>query len=666
MNKKFLFPVLLTGLVLSSCGGDDPTPTPPEPPTPEVISFPVDEVEFYLSSRGVQTGSYTIPGTICELTGVLSIDIDEEDEYPHIKVTLEAISNYQAIYNQLDELHYDLSGDIFVDPNEVIAFEIWNSVENYYTYINVYAYSDLIEVPPEEEEGENKELSFPLQDAGYIAKETNLDGKSYTFNDFTFAFAKNGSNTPISEKSNYVALYTSNTLTISSKYEMKKVEFTNQDSAKNGNLSVDGVELTKSSSLTTWTGEAKSITFTALSQYRFSNIKIYYFEHEEPVIEGVKTIKEVLDFAETITYTPTNGWYLTNNTVTIKVKAIDAIDSVTTSGLDPQARGKVLCVDETGYIIVSSGVSRSNPIDFYQRVKDYIKAGTTTYVVTGKIAFLNDVVEIKVDSYQYDSSLSIDYDLDEFISSKTVNSSESFMNHCKNIGTNKNGYGVGEIVRLNGLTYFNKYRKSGSYYFLDRSGKLVPIYSLLDKDRSSMILGNTYDIIGLESIYNGRPSLRILEVMSSELEPVSYDLANAVKKDDTAYFYNVNPSKEAYKEEFYNSVTTVYKMDVYVSRYTDNDYTFNVGYHYDGVYKEYTTGNSETDAANYNSLGMSNENLDYNQTFYDYALELAKSEEGIENYKVTIYFTLALLKTVNGKEMWKANVFEDLVPQLGE
>ena len=664
MKIKNIIPVLLAGLLLSSCGGDDPIPTP-EPPTPEVIYFPVQEVKDYLASRGVESTSYTIPSTISSLSGVLSIDKEEEDEYPHLKVTLEAISNYQEIYNQLDSLHYDLTGDIFVDPNEVIAFEIWNNELDTYTYFNVYAYIDLIEVPPEEEDGENKELNFPLQDAGYIAKETNLDGKSYTFSDFTFSFSKNGSTTPISEKSNYVALYTNNTLTISSKYKMKKVEFTNQDTSKNGNLAVNEAELTKSSTLTTWTGEAKSITFTALSQYRFSNVKIYYFEHAEPVIEGVKTIAEVLEFAETIEYTPTNGWYLTNNTVTIKVKAIDAIDSVTTSGLDPQARGKVLCVDETGYIVVSSGVSKSNPIDFYQRVKDYIKEGTTTYVVTGKIAFLNGVTEVKVDSYQYDSSLDIHYDLNDFVTSN-VTSSDSFMKHCKNIVTNKNGYGVGEIIRLNGLTYFNKYRKAGSYYFLDREGKLVPIYSLLDKDRSSLILGNTYDIIGFESIYNGRPSLRTLEVIRSDLEPVAYDLSNAVEKTDTAYFYNVNPSKEAYKEEFYNSVVTIYKMDVYVSRYTDNDYTFNVNYHYDAYNKEYTTGNSETDAANHNSLGMSNENLDYNQTFYDYALELAESEAEIEDYKVTIYFTLALLNTVNGKQMWKANIFEDLVPQLGE
>lgn len=730
MKIKNIIPVLLVGFLLSSCGGDNPTPpahnldhltlsgtyqtefivgeifnyeglivkavyddevsipisdyrvsnpdmdvigeqevtvsyltvstsyTISVAPVP--VQFPVNEVKEYLASRGVEESSYVIPSTISSLTGVLSVDKDEEGEYPSINITLEAISNYQEIYNQLDSLRYDLTGDIFIDPEEVIAFEIWNNEENTLTYINVYAYSDLIEIPPEEEEGENKELNFPLQDAGYIAKETNLDNKSYTFNDFTFAFSKNGgSNNPISEKSNYVALYTNNTLTISSKYKMKKVEFTNQDTSKNGNLAVNEVELTKSSTLTTWTGESKSITFTALAQYRFSNVKIYYFEHAEPVIEGVKTIAEVLEFAETIEYTPTNGWYLTNNTVTIKVKAIDAIDSVTTSGLDPQARGKVLCVDETGYIIVSSGVSKSNPIDFYQRVKDYIKEGTTTYVVTGKLAFFNDVVEVKAESYQYDSSLEIDYNLNEFVTSG-VTSSELLMNHCKSIKTNSDGYGVGKVIKMNALTYFNKYNDAGSYYFLDQEGKLVPIYSLLDKDRSSLQVGKVYDITGLETIYKGRPSLRILEVsINLGAEPASFDFADAVSRENTKYFYSVNSDNSTYKDEFYNSVTTVYKMDVYVSEYAYDKYTFNSSYF--EYNKTFTTGNSQVSAAQHYSLGVFNEDLEYKQLFLDFDLANAKTSEEANSLKLTLYFTLAFLDTVDGKKMWRVNVFEDLV-----
>ncbi len=329
--------------------------------------FPLSSVVSFLSSRGVENPTSYLKSKILEIENVSSYQLIEDDDRPYFEVIFDMEQSYlDDIYSELassDWENYD--GQILIDSGHNVGVCFY--YKNDECHIEFYAYSDLVVVPPEEdpgEEGEDKELDFPLQNAGYIAKETDLDNKSYTFNqDFTFSFAKNGGTTPISTKSNYVALYTNNSLTISSKYEMKKIEFTNQDSSKNGDLTADGVNLVKSDTLTTWSGKSNSIAFTASSQYRFSNIKIYYFEHVEPVIEGLKTIKEVLEFAETVIYTPTNGWYLTNNTVTVKVKAIDAIDSVTTSGLDANARGKVLCVDETGYIVISSGVSKSNPID---------------------------------------------------------------------------------------------------------------------------------------------------------------------------------------------------------------------------------------------------------------------------------------------------------------
>lgn len=625
--------------------------------------FPLSSVVSFLSSRGVENPTSYLESKILEIVNVSSYQIVEDDDRPYFEVIFDMEQSYlDDIYSELASAGWEnYDGQILIDSGYNIGVCFY--YKNDECHIEFYAYSDLVVVPPEEdpgEEGEDKELDFPLQNAGYIAKETNLDGKAYTFNqDFTFSFAKNGSTTPKSEKSNYVALYTNNSLTISSKYKIKKVEFTNQSSSYFGDLSVDGVTLNKTNSITTWTGEAKSITFTALAQYRFNNVKIYYFEHTEPVIEGLKTIKEVLDFAKDIEYTPTNGWYLTNNTVTVKVKAIDAIDSVTTSGLDANARGKVLCVDETGCIVISSGVSKSNPIDFYQRVKDYIKAGTTTYVVTGKIAFFNDVVEIKVDSYQYDPDLVINYDLEEF-STSGITTSELLMNHCKAIKTNKDGYGVGKIIKMASLTYFNKYNDAGSYYFLDQDGKLVPIYSLLDKDRSSLEVGKVYDIIGFESLYKGRPSLRILEVsLNFSSEPASFDFAEAVSRDNTKYFYSVNKDNASYIDEFYSSVVTVYKMDVYVSSYAYDKFTFNNSYY--EYNKSFTTGNSQVAAAQHYSLGVFNEDLEYKQLFTDFDLANAKSKEEADNLQLTLYFTLAFLDTVDGKKMWRVNVFEDLV-----
>lgn len=636
----------------------------------EEIPYPLNDALNFLASRGVTTSMDIIPSSISSLTGVLQAEAIEDDDCPRFQVVIDNDNNYETVINQLSGLGFNLVDGIYIDQNETIGLEISKCGEN--LVVCLYAYNDLIVVPPDED-GTYVSDDFPLQDAEYIGKPKSdqlEENGPYSFRDFNFDFHKNDSKyAPKSNKSTNIQLYIQNTFVVTAvnaDYQIRKIELTTGD--ENDEIVSNVGVINQTSSKVIWTGSSNEVIFTVIGkQYKFTNVNIYYFKPTEFIPPaGIKTISELQEIAKTLTFRGSNG-YLVNDTyeVQVNLKAIDAIDSFTTSGLPGNARGKVLCVDETGYIIVSSGVSSANPIDFYQRVKDYIKQATTTYYVTGHLAKFNDVLEINVDTYQYVSTLSIKYDLNDYLSSDSVNSSAAFMNHCKTILANKNGYGVGEIIRMNGLTYFNKYRKAGSYYFLDREGDLVPVYSLLDKDRSSLMLGNTYDIIGLESLYNGRPSLRILEVIHSDLDSVEYDLSKAIEKTDMSYFYNINPNKTDYLEKYYNSVTVVYKMDVYVSRYTDDDYTFNVSYHYDRVNKEFTTGNSQVDAANHNSLGMSNENLDYNETFYDYALELAESEEEIEQYKVTIYFTLALLKTVSGKEMWYANIFEDYVPQLG-
>lgn len=550
--------------------------------------------------------------------------------------------------------HPGLSEDI----REGVAF-------NSTSYFAELTSEDARYVAPLAADVENK--SFPLQNAGYIGKSSNLDGYKNTFNDFTFAFSKNGSSyNPKSEKSNYVILYASNQITISSLYTIRKIEFklAEGQTGYNANLISDVDGVVKDGDITRWTGASKSITFTAQDQYRFDNVEIYYINEEKPTISGEYTIKEILDFAKDYEYTPSiHGWYITENLVTVKIKAIDALDSVTTSGLDGGASGKVLCVDNTGYIICSSA-TKGTPPTLFENVRDYIKAGTTTYEVTGYLAFFNDVVEIKVDSYKYDKDLVIDYDLDDYVYDGVTDAS-SFLTHCKDIKQNKDGYGVGNIVKLSGVTYFNKYNSSGSYYFLDQSGALVPVYSLLDKDRASLIEGKAYDLIGVESLYNGRPSFRVLEVSNNtEVEPIGFDFSEAVEVNSTDDFYKINPYTSGYEDAYYSSATTIYKMDAYVSRYWINDkdhYTFNTSYYYDLSSEQYTTGSSPENAAYHKALGMFNESITYKQLFKDFILENASSEAECEGLKITLYFTLAYLDKVGGKYMWRVNIFEDLV-----
>ncbi len=658
--KQNLFTTFFALLLATSCSPNSGAPKDRD-------YFPKSELNSFLSYKGVN--GYQVPFSLNKKDALLSYQILEDEESDYFSIQIEDLdqSIYNSYYSTVSALHYDMSGDIYIDPLELVGLELYNESET--LNLNFYAYSDLVDVPPEEEEGGQTVIEdFPLQNGEYIGKNTNLSGYSESFGEFTFAFSNGGgSYNPASEKSNDVILYPSNTISISSKYEMSEIVFTRYEGKiKDGDLTSNNGTINKEGRYTTWSGNSKSVTFTATAQYRFENIKITYFKIEDPIVGPINNISDVYSTASTLTPTiPSNGWYLSNMTVNLKVRAIDAIDSVTTSsGLDPKARGKVLCVDDTGYIICSSGVSKNNPIDFYQRVKSYIKQETTTYQISGKIAFFNGVVEVKVETYAYDDSLDINPDLNNFVSS-SVSSYEDFLNECKTVKTNADGYGVGSLVRLNGLTCYNRYNSAGSYYFLDQNSKLVNVYSLLDKDKSLLVEGNVYDIIGLASLYKGRPSLRILKVISNDVaDPVDLDVSGATEITDIIHFYKVNTDNTSYIDEYFASIYTVYKMDVYVSRYANDSYTFNTSYYYDLSNKEYTTGASQSTAAGRYSLGMFNEELTYKSTFYGYVLEDAKSEAECENKKLTLYFTLGYLDRVYGKLMWRANIFEDLVPPV--
>ena len=100
-------------------------------------------------------------------------------------------------------------------------------------------------------------------------------------------------------------------------------------------------------------------------------------------------------------------------------------------------------------------------------------------------------------------------------------------------------------------------------------------------------------------------------------------------------------------------------MDVFVSSYAYDKFTFNSSYY--EYNKSFTTGNSQVAASQHYSLGVFNKDIEYKQLFADFDLANATSKEDADNLKLTLYFTLAFLDTVDGRKMWRVNVFEDLV-----
>lgn len=628
--------------------------------------WPSNQINSFLNEKEIS--GVTIPYIELNNSEFISCEEKIHDDYSYLSIII-SNDKYSDYVSALNGAHYVLEDEYYVDPSEQISISLAKTSS---TKIDVYSLNDLIipDLPGDNEEEEEEEnlisSTYDLHNKIGTSESSTL---SYIDSEVgvKFTFDKNGSQyNPKSQKgsSGYVAMYANNTLTISNK-NIKKAEFT-FNSDKTPDISSSTGELVKKDNYNfVWSGESDNLVITANSQSRLINLTIYYNDKEEenPSLTGVSTIKEVYEAASKINYLANaSGWYLSNVEVTLRVEAIDAIDSTTTSGLDGNARGKVLCVDETGYIIVSSGISKNNPISFYQRVKDYLKQGTTQYEVIGHIAFLNGVVEVKVDSYNYMSSLHINKDYESYYGSTYTKSSELVNDIINNTIPNEAGYGVNKVIKMTGLTYFNKYNSAGSYLFIDRDGEIVPIYSMLDMARDVLIKGQCYDIIGLETLYRNRPSLRILDVSRSSLEGVSFDFENNVTEVTSLNsFYSI---KKGTSENYVRSELTVYKVDAYVSRYAEDSYTFNTSFYYDSTRKEFTTGSSQVNAANKNALGIFNEDLTYKQILLDYLLENCSSQSECEDKKVTLYFTLAFADVVDGKTMWRVNIFEDLVYSL--
>lgn len=499
--------------------------------------------------------------------------------------------------------------------------------------------------------------------ANELGKVNNLDGISKNIDIFTFTFDKGSSTSTIfSSKDNggYLALYEGSSFTLNS--PNRDVTHIEIQLIKGKNITASiGIGSTNES-IYSWDGYSREITFTMNEQIRFNNIAITYklSDYVDPVIEGVSTISEVYEIAKTMEFYPNDaGWYKSSTIVKLRVEALDAIDSgseSTSLGYDPLARGKILVHDNTGYIICSS--STSDPVSFYQRVKEYLKAGTTQYTITGNISIFNGVLEINIESYGYDSSIQIDHDLSRHVK-EVFNERESYLDDVLPLSTTDKGYAVNKVVKFEGLSYFNKYNSAGSYLFLDKNGKVVPIYSFLDKDRTSLVKGGCYDIIALESMYRNRPSLRVLSISKSKSNFVDFNYyQDAVELNDVSPLIDINPDKnmDAYKI----SELTVYKADVYVSMFLNDDkYTFNTSYSYDYVSKCYTTGTTKEKASIYHSLLVSNEDATYNQLFADYLLNNCNSDLEAQNSILTVYFTLSYLDTANHEYMWRANVIED-------
>lgn len=715
MKKKFIIPLLVSMLAIIGCSPSSSPEDDPPIEEPDGIIAPLPKKDYIVNDEFIKPKVFlTYKGKFsptsqsvedqCIFTGFDSSKVVTGQE---IKVNyldklftsyfINVTNVVEYITISADKVTSYSVGDDFIRPqvtayfNDDTSLDVTDeatfsgfdlSKEGHYTVIVTYLEKSLtydINVTNENKTHEVTDL-VALINAAYKSK-TISDLTSVEplviDNKFTLTFANDGGSKKPESKNNSsysgwaVNLYQNNSMTITSLYELTSVTIVTK--RHSGEMSTDVGELTynEENSSFIWSGSSKSITFTSSASNFFNEIHFNYVNKDIPEndLPGISSVSTVLAKAQEIKdkgFIPNNvGWYLSNVGATIEVNVVDALDGKATSaGYDVNARAKLLSYDDSGVLLLSSGTSSNNPISLYSRVRDYLGKNKTTYQIYGHIAFFKGQAELKVQSYTFMDSLEFDKEITDYVSEE-ITSLEVYKSEFENIGVNDKGQGINpEVVRYKGLTCLNCYNDAGSYLFTTQEGEILPVYSFENLARTKLVLGQCYDIVGVRSSYNGRPSLRILEVENSTLESVDFDFENNVTTiTNTSYFYNMGPTNPEYKY----SELKVFKMEnVYASSYLNDyrKYSFNTTYYKDGSSKKFTTGTTANTAVEINSLGVFNEDIYYNQSLMDYDITECSSEEELADKKVTIYFTLAYLDTVNKKDMWRVNIFEDLLYSL--
>ena len=686
---KKLIALILSGLLLTGCsfkfnntpnggnnnpGDNDPGDQGGEDPVVTKV-FPTEQILAFYEEKGV-TG-VTIPEYKVNSSLILDYSI-KEFEYSYFELVIQG--DISSLYKQAaTKLNYSLYGSdtsVYKDASNKVVFTVAyksignNTVIKYETYDEYAFYMGDIDIEDDGYKYTAVEYTFSVADNMKDYSGQNMDNITVTSDQINYTFKKeSANNAPSVYNKNgwHIRFYANTSITVSSEnVTLKRLSFIFLPGYE-GTVSADSGSVGYNSDETeyVWTGEANTVKFTADVQIRFTDIDVKGVKCEKiiPSTEGVSTVAQVYESIEGYSYTPNAaGWFLTNSTVKLQVKAIDAIDSKSKSaseGYEPNAEGKVLCADATGAILVSSGTTSNNPVSLYHAAKNYMTKGSC-YEITGKIAFLNGVPEVMVTSYKYNSALEVNVNLESLVE-KTIDTQEELLSDLSSTKINSKGYGTNKIVKMTALSYFNKYKKQGSYLFLDKNSKIIPVYTLEDNARSELAAHDVVDIIGFETLYEGRPSLRVLDVQESTTSTkAEYDFDNSpTNVSNFNEFYQLDASDgDVYKYSGLN----VYTAEVYVSQYANDKYTINTNYYYDQAKKCYTTGSSLSNAVSHKSLMLSNESLDYKHLFDGWQIDLCSTVEEVASSKIRIYFTLVEIHTCDSTDYWMVNVIEDKVP----
>ena len=642
-NKFLLLPVLLAGL-LTSCGPGKDDDKDKDPTPVESVSFAYEEIQMEVGDT--KTLSYTV---LPENATDKSVKWSTDD------------SEIVSINNGVLKAESEGSTTIYVTTND------GNKEASCYVTV-----SEPI-VPPEPDPVETKTASLSAVKYNNNTEQDPL--LPVTIEDINFSFEKNDADlTPayFTGKGGWFRLRSKNTMTITAKKgSIKSIEFTYNSEKNSVNTPLSSDVGTLNSDYTSWTGNSKTVVFTAgaepLGSKAFSLIKVTYeiSTHHDPVDLGVKTIKEVKDYIkqavnDEVFDVNTYGMGVDKyTTVTIKGLAMAKLHLSKTAadhGYNITEPNKVLIGDDTDTIAVAS---KTGDGTLYKKVGKNQMESDSKYSVTGYISMNLGVPELICTSYTWDKNQT------ETANISKINKGEitlsQFYEKANAINYNISGYGYDEVYTIKGLTcYYSETGGSGKtwYNFTDGTNNIrVNAYNI-----GGATVGLSYDVTGIISMEKYSPIIIGFQFARSQEEVVDlnefYKSAPEMSIENLKKINYVNDTDNKYPNVI-NNYSKIYKTTGYITTVEEGyKYYLSISDSYIDS-KDFPNGKGAV-STKYNLALIKNNNFwNLDDPYFKFNPYLDVTDADTQ---VTVYYTVRQTAFASGKMYWEILLIPQSIP----
>lgn len=438
--------------------------------------------------------------------------------------------------------------------------------------------------------------------------------------------------------------------------ESSVVSSEGSSSSENSSAESTSSSLSSSSASSSTSSSASSVSSSSTSESSSSS--------ENPVTHlGNKTAAEIRELCtQYVTNLNTSNIGIDyTHTVTLSGLALARHDLVKTKkdfGLNISGPGKVLMGDSTGMIACASSVT-SDGLSFYGKVSSYAGEPQSKYEVTGYLSIYLGQPELYVADRSfygnYNPDLPVNCDVSTI--SKGDLTLDQFYEKVKQTNYNCAGHGYGDIYTVKSVKCIEK-RDTNVFICTDGS-QLIKVI----KNKTSISVGGTYDIVGYLSTESWKPAIQALKVVTSSAKV--NDLTQTCAQDiDLDVFRKYDASQEDTSKRFDSYMDTfryVYKSRVYANYYSVS------GKYYVTIAKNYTDRVDITQEAAYLNLGMV---AIANNNYWNVSATQLETYCKIygpyvqEEVSFDCYYSAYYQEYKSKKPCWKVFIYEDLLDPI--